>query len=132
MLNKIILAGRLCRDPEIRTTTTGTRVASFTLAVDRDVKSGGDSVDYIDIVAWRNTADFVEKYFSKGLLINVVGRLQMRNWTDKNGNRRTTAEVIAESVYFAERKQDTEKILQDKAKTLEFEDIYDVDGELPF
>ena len=125
MLNKVILAGRLTRDPETRTTTTGTKVTSFTLAVDRDYKNGGDTVDYIDIVAWRTTADFAEQYFKKGMLVNVVGRLQMRQWTDKNNNKRTTAEVVAESVYFAERKQD-------KPKDAEFDEIYDMDGELPF
>lgn len=108
MLNQITLMGRLTRDPELRRTQTGTAVASFTLAVDRDFSSrdGGDrQTDFIDIVAWRNTAEFVSKYFFKGQLAAVSGRLQIREWTDKEGGKRRSAEVVADNVYFAESKK---------------------------
>ena len=103
MLNHITIMGRLTRDPELRRTGTGTAVASFTLAVDRDFASrdGGErETDLIDCVAWRQTGEFVSKYFAKGRMAVVSGRLQIRNWTDKEGNKRRTAEVIAENVYF--------------------------------
>jgi len=109
MLNKIILMGRLTRDPELRHTQQGTSVASFTLAVDRDFKGrdGGErATDFIDIVAWRATADFVSKYFTKGRMAVVEGRLQIRDWTDKDGNKRRTAEVVADQVYFGDSKRD--------------------------
>ena len=109
MLNKIILMGRLTRDPELRRTGSGTAVTSFSLAVDRDFKSqGGDKeTDFIDIVAWRNTAEFVSKYFTKGRMAVVEGRLQMRNWTDRDGNKRVSAEVVADNVYFGDSKRDS-------------------------
>lgn len=103
MLNKIVIMGRLTRDPELRQTGSGTSVASFTLAVDRDYsgRDGGEKeTDFIDVVAWRHTAEFVDKYFSKGDMAAVVGRLQIRSWTDKDGNKRRSAEVVADSVYF--------------------------------
>ena len=103
MLNKIFLMGRLARDPELRRTQTGTPVASFRLAVDRDFKdkaTGERATDWIDVVAWRQTAEFVSRYFTKGRMAVVEGRLQMRDWTDKDGNKRTTAEVVADNVYF--------------------------------
>jgi len=109
MLNRIILMGRLTRDPELRHTQSGAAVASFTLAVDRDFKSrdGGDrATDFIDIVAWRNTAEFVSKYFAKGRMAVVEGRLQIRDWTDRDGGKRRTAEVIADNVYFGDSKRD--------------------------
>ena len=109
MLNHITIMGRLTRDPELRRTGSGTPVASFTLAVDRDfgkTESGEKETDFIDCVAWRNTAEFVEKYFSKGRMAVVAGRLQIRNWTDKEGNKRRTAEVIADQVYFADSKKE--------------------------
>ena len=109
MLNRIILMGRLTRDPELRHTQTGTAVASFSLAVDRDFKSresGEKATDFIDIVAWRNTAEFVSKYFTKGRMAVVEGRLQMRDWTDKDGNKRRSAEVVADNVYFGDSKRD--------------------------
>ena len=109
MLNHISLMGRLTRDVELRRTGSGIPVASFTLAVDRDSpnkQTGEKEVDFIDIVAWRSTAEFVEKYFSKGRMAVVSGRLQIRNWTDKDGNKRRTAEVIADSVYFGDSKKD--------------------------
>lgn len=109
MLNHITLMGRLTRDVELRRTGSGVPVASFTIAVDRDFadkQSGEKETDFIDIVAWRSTADFVAKYFGKGRMAVVSGRLQIRNWTDKDGNKRRTAEVIAESVYFGDSKKD--------------------------
>ena len=110
MLNKIILMGRLVRDPELRHTGNGTAVASFSLAVDRDFKSqsGERETDFIDIVAWRSTAEFVSKYFSKGRMAVVSGRLQIRPWEDKDGNKRRSAEVVADNVYFGDSKRDTE------------------------
>lgn len=106
MLNKILLMGRLTRDPELRRTQSGTAVASFALAVDRDFKpkDGEKETDFIDIVAWRNTAEFINKYFSKGRMAVVEGRLQIRDWNDKDGNKRRSAEVIADNVYFADSK----------------------------
>ena len=107
MLNKIILMGRLTRDPELRHTQSGTAVAGFSLAVDRDFKSDGGEreTDFIDIVAWRATAEFVSKYFIKGRMAVVEGRLQIRDWTDKENNRRRSAEVVAENVYFGDSKK---------------------------
>ena len=109
MLNRIIIMGRLARDPELRHTQTGTPVATFRLAVDRDFKdknTGERVTDWIDVVAWRNTGEFVSRYFTKGRLAVVEGRLQMREWTDKEGNRRTTAEVVADNVYFGDSRRD--------------------------
>ena len=109
MLNKIILMGRLTRDPELRRTNSGTAVASFNIAVDRDFKSqsGEKETDFIDIVAWRNTAEFVSKYFTKGRTAVVEGRLQIRDWTDKDGGKRRSAEVIADNVYFGDSKKES-------------------------
>ena len=109
MLNHIVLMGRLTRDPELRRTANGVAVASFTLAVDRDFAAAGaeKETDFIDIVAWRNTAEFVSKYFTKGRMAVVCGRLQIRNWNDKEGNKRRSAEVIAENVYFGDSKRDS-------------------------
>ena len=107
MLNHITLMGRLTRDPELRYTPSGTAVASFALAVDRDFasKDGGErQTDFIDIVAWRQTGEFVSKYFTKGSMAVVSGRLQIREWQDKEGNKRRTAEVVADNVYFGEGK----------------------------
>ncbi len=110
MLNHIVLMGRLTRDPELRRTGTGTPVAAFTLAVDRDFGSnretGERETDFIDIVAWRGTAEFVSKYFAKGRMAVVSGRLQIRNWNDKDGNKRRSAEVVADNVYFGDSKRD--------------------------
>ncbi len=111
MLNKIIIMGRLGRDPELRRTQSGTSVASFSLAVDRDFKdkSSGERVtDWIDVVAWRQTAEFVSRYFTKGCMAVVEGRLQMRDWTDKDGGKRRSAEVVADNVYFGDSKKDGE------------------------
>lgn len=109
MLNHIDLMGRLTRDPELRRTGSGTPVASFTIAVDRDFsnkESGEKETDFIDIVAWRSTAEFVSKYFTKGRMAVVSGRLQIRPWTDNDGNKRRNAEVVADNVYFGDSKKD--------------------------
>ena len=111
MLNHIVIMGRLTRDPELRRTGSGVAVTSFTVAVDRDFggKEGGErETDFIDCVAWRQTGEFVSKYFTKGRMAVVSGRLQIRNWTDKEGNKRRTAEVIADNVYFGDSKRDGE------------------------
>ena len=109
MLNHIVVMGRLVRDPELRRTGSGVAVASFCLACDRDYnpKDGGEKeTDFIDVTVWRGTAEFVSKYFSKGQMAVVSGRLQIRNYTDKDGNKRRAAEIVADSVYFGEsRKQ---------------------------
>ena len=108
MLNHITIMGRLTRDPELRRTGSGIAVASFTVAVDRDFsgRDGGEKeTDFIDCVAWRQTGEFVSKYFTKGSMIVVSGRLQIRNWNDKDGNKRRTAEVVADNVYFGESKR---------------------------
>ena len=107
MLNHIVIMGRLARDPELRHTQAGTPVASFRLAVDRDFKdksTGERATDWIDCVAWRSTGEFVSKYFTKGRMAVVEGRLQMREWKDKEDNKRITAEVVADSVYFGDSK----------------------------
>lgn len=111
MLNHITLMGRLTRDPELRRTQSGTAVTSFTLAVDRDFKSqfGEKETDFIDIVVWRSTAEFVSKYFTKGRMAVVEGRIQIRDWTDKDGGKRKSAEILANSVYFGDSKQDNQK-----------------------
>ena len=152
MLNKIVLMGRLTRDPELRTTQSGTAVASFSLAVERDFARMGEErqTDFIDIVAWEKRADFVNKYFRKGQLVAVAGRLQTRKWEDKEGKPRIAYEVIADEVHFAERKQDSGygapsapsapagASRQDDAPPLNldtpstFAELDDDDGELPF
>jgi len=109
MLNHIVLMGRLTRDPELRHTQSGTPVASFSLAVERDFKdknSGEKVTDFFDIVAWRSTGEFVSRYFTKGRMMVVEGRLQNRRWEDRDGNRRTSIEVIADSCYFGDSKRD--------------------------
>ena len=141
MLNKIIIMGRLTRDPELRRTGSGTAVTSFSLACDRDFKSqsGEKETDFIDVVAWKNTAEFVSKYFSKGRMAVVDGRLQIRDWTDKAGNKRTTAEVVADNVYFADSKRsesnDNQKenfnALSGRVSD-DFVPASEEDGELPF
>ncbi len=108
MLNHIVIMGRLTRDPELRTTTSNINVASFTVAVDRDYgnrDSGEKQTDFINCVAWRSTADFMKKYFFKGSMVVVSGRLQIRDYTDRDGNKRTAAEVVADNVYFGESKR---------------------------
>ena len=111
MLNHIVIMGRLTRDPELRRTGSGVAVASFSLAVDRDFapKDGGErETDFIDCVAWQRTGEFVSKYFTKGRMAVVSGRLQIRSWTDKDGNKRRSAEVVADNVYFGDSKRDND------------------------
>lgn len=141
MLNRIVLMGRLTRDPELRHTQSGTAVASFTLAVDRDLKNketGERATDFIDIVAWRNTAEFAAKYFAKGRMAVVEGRLQMRGWTDKEGNKRVAAEVVADSIYFGDTKKDGANTAPAASNYgaapagAQFAELADDDDELPF
>ena len=111
MLNHITIMGRLVRDPELRRTGSGVAVASFSVAVDRDFgrnENGEKETDFIDCVAWRTTAEFVSKYATKGRMVVVSGRLQIRSWTDKDGNKRRTAEVVADNVYFGDSRRDNE------------------------
>ena len=140
MLNRIILMGRLTRDPELRRTQNGTAVTSFSIAVDRDFKNkdtGEKSTDFIDIVAWRQTAEFVCDYFSKGRMAVVEGRLQIRDWTDKDGNKRRSAEVLADNIYFGDSKRYGDAVGGSytggqTAQSGEFREIDEDDGELPF
>ena len=141
MLNKIILMGRLCTNPELRRTGSGTAVTSFSLACDRDFKSqsGDKETDFIEVVAWKKTAEFVSKYFSKGRMAVVEGRLQIRDWTDKAGNKRTTAEVVADNVYFADSKRSESNDNQKEnfnalsgRLSYDFVPISEEDGEIPF
>ena len=130
--------GRLTRDPDLRRTGSGTAVASFTLAVDRDFKSqsGEKETDFIDIVAWRATAEFVSKYFTKGRMAVVEGRLQLRDWVDKQGNKRRSAEVVADNVYFGDSKKDVPNSGTSAPTPVDaHSDLAEVDaedGELPF
>lgn len=145
MLNKIFLMGRLVVDPELRYTPTNTPVTTFRIAVDRDFKdkeTGERKADFISVVAWRTTAEFVSRNFSKGRMIVVVGSLQIRNWTDKDGNKRISAEVVADNVYFADSKREgatTEAFSAPSSSYAPpqdalggFEEISEDDGELPF
>lgn len=130
MLNKVIVMGRLVRDPELRRTNSGTAVASFTIACNRDFKSDGGEreADFIECVAWRNTAEFVSKYFAKGRMAVVSGRLQTRNWTDKEGNKRKATEIVAERVYFCDSKR--EELQSYAAPQESFAELPD-DGDIP-
>ena len=149
MLNKIFIMGRLTRDPELRRTQSGTPVTSFSLAVDRDFKSqsGEKETDFIDIVAWRSTAEFVSKYFTKGSMAVVSGRLQIRDWTDRDGGKRRNAEVVVDNIYFGESKRreggemrsDSRPAYQSSNEGVSpgmgasaFSELGDDDGELPF
>ena len=148
MLNHIVLMGRLTRDPELRYTQSQTPVASFSLAVDRDFggRDGSErQTDFIDIVAWRSTAEFVSKYFTKGSMAVVSGRLQIRDWTDRDGNKRRSAEIVADNVYFGESKRsrddngggnfrtsDSYQSFDSAPAASAFSDLSDTDGELPF
>ena len=141
MLNRIILMGRLTSDPTLRHTQQGTAVASFTLAVDRDRSAQGEEkkTDFIDIVAWRNTAEFVSKYFAKGRMAVVEGRLQIRDWTDRDGGKRRSAEVVADNVYFADSKKadPLEQFAAAHPETVadsgaQFAELADDDDNLPF
>ena len=137
MLNHITIMGRMVRDPELRRTGTGVAVTSFTLAVDRDYsgKDGGEKeTDFIDCVAWRNTGEFVSKYFAKGSMAVVSGRLQIRNYTDKDGNKRKAAEIIADNVYFGDSKSGSTAGNTDPfaAPVQNFANLDIPDYELPF
>ncbi len=152
MLNHIVVMGRLTRDPELRYTQSQIPVASFRVAVDRDFqpKDGGEKqTDFIDVVAWRQTGEFVSKYFTKGSMAIVSGRLQMRDWTDKEGNKRTSSEIVADNVYFGETKRregdapprgdyrpsapaPSQRESAPKGGSSAFEELDDGDGELPF
>ena len=141
MLNKIVLQGRLSKNPELRHTQGGNPVVSFRLAVDRDFKdkqTGEKAIDWIDVVAWRNTAEFVSRYFTKGRMAVVEGRLQMRDWTDKDGNKRTSAEVVADHIYFgdSQRSGDPSNTSGDygapEPQQDDFSELADDDGKLPF
>lgn len=136
MLNKVVIMGRFTKDPELRRTGSGTAVTSFSLACDRDFKSksGDKETDFIEVVAWKNTAEFVSKYFSKGRMAVVEGRLQIRDWTDKAGNKRITAEIVADNVYFADSKRDSDSAYnaREYEKNPDFAEIIEDDGEIPF
>ena len=133
MLNHIVLMGRLTRDPELRRTQSGIAVASFTLAVDQDYKSqnGERGVDFINIVAWRGTAEFAEKYFAKGQMAVISGRLSTRNYEDKNGNKRTAYEVVASNIYFCGSKSNAGNSETDAAPQT-FDPLMDDDSDIPF
>ena len=136
MLNHINIMGRLTKDPELRRTGNGVAVVSFTIACDRDFsgKSSEKETDFIEVTAWRNTAEFVSKYFTKGRMAVVSGRLQIRKWKDKDGNDRKTAEVVADNVYFGDSKSSSN--VQDFVPSTEpLQDYAVVDGDddsLPF
>ena len=144
MLNHITIMGRLTRDPELRRTASGVAVASFTVAVERDMKpkEGERETDFIDCVAWRQTGEFVSKYFTRGRMAVVSGRLQIRNWTDKDGNKRRSAEVLADSVYFGDSKKedangcgydsDYSDLQQSPTPDSDFAVMDDDDAKLPF
>ena len=145
MLNRIVIMGRLTREPELRRTGSGVAVTSFTVAVDRDFapKDGGErETDFIDCVAWRGTGEFVDKYFSKGSMAVVAGRLQIRQWTDKEGNKRHSAEIVADNVYFGDSKRKSESGGNEQIASSvndynytpqqEFTEIDDDDSQLPY
>ncbi|MGM9650387.1 MAG: single-stranded DNA-binding protein [Faecousia sp.] len=134
MLNHITLMGRLTRDPELRFTPQNTPVASFSLAVERDYQPGGSErqTDFIDCVAWRKTAEFVSKHFQKGSMAVVSGRLQIRDWTDRDGGKRRSAEVAVDNIYFAERKPTPSAVDVDVSTTTYTELAEGEGGELPF
>lgn len=151
MLNKIFIMGRLTRDPELRRTQNGTAVAGFALAVDRDYKNadGTKDTDFIEVVAWRSSAEFVSKYFAKGRMAIVEGRLQIRDWQDKDGNKRRNAEVVADNVYFGDSKKEGDssggsyggssggykaagKAVDVEPEAGDFAEVEDEDSDLPF
>lgn len=133
ILNHIVIMGRLTRAPELRYTKTQLPVCSFTLAVDRDYKSGEEKkTDFIDCSAWRKTAEFVNTYFTKGTMAVVSGRLQFNDWTDRDGAKRRSAEVLVENIYFGESKREAINEDSDPASGTEYSVLQDADGELPF
>ena len=143
MMNRVCLMGRLTKDPELKQTQNNVSVATFSLAVDRNYQADKDNkqTDFINIVAWRHTAEFVGKYFTKGQLVAVEGSIQTRSYQDKDGNNRTVFEVVADQVYFAEKKQNGENKSQSESSAKDsfqvgdlgdFEEFDSDDGELPF
>lgn len=138
MLNHIVCAGRLVRDPDLKTTQSGVSVCNFAIACDRDFAdkaTGERECDFIDVVTWRGTADFVSRNFSKGRMIVVSGRLQTRKWTDKDGNKRTACEIQADNVYFGDSKPNgaqTEKPDPSSPPAGDFSELTGADGDLPF
>ena len=145
MLNHITIMGRLTRDPELRRTGSGVAVTSFTIACDRDITNkdtGTRDVDFVDCVAWRGSAEFVNKYFQKGSMAIIAGRLQIRDWTDKDGNKRRSAEIVAENVYFGDAKKSADQVVVPIAPTelggvhippaQDFTVLDDNDAQLPF
>ena len=139
-LNHITIMGRLVADPEIRRTNSGVAVTSFTIACDRDFGNNGEKeTDFVEIVCWRNTAEFVRKYFSKGRMAVVSGRLQIRSWNDKDGNKRKNAEIVADNVYFGDSKSDTQNqnsgyvgFVKAENVPSSFAPIEEDDAQLPF
>lgn len=134
MLNHITIMGRLVKDPEIRTTQSGVSVCGFTVAVDRDFSGKGEEklTDFFDCTAWRGTADFVGKYFSKGRMIVVDGSLQNDKWTDKDGNNRVSAKIVANNIYFGDSKLNDNATQTAESVVAKFAEINEADGELPF
>ncbi len=140
MLNKIVIMGRCTKDPELRTTQSGTSVCTVNVAVDRDYARDGasDKTDFFTVVAWRQTGEFLSKYFNRGSQIVVVGAMQSRKWEDKNGNKRTDWEINAEHIYFGGSKKDNDNSYQSptgnpNVSAADFEDLEDdAGGELPF
>jgi len=128
MLNYIVLQGRLTKDPELRSTQSGTAVCTFTLAVDRDFQSVGNTVDFINCVAWKSTAEFISKWFTKGKQMIVNGRLESRQYDDKDGNKHTVWEVTVANAYFCERKSEPKA----DTSTTTFTELSGDDGDLPF
>lgn len=134
MLNKVFMQGRLVADPELRHTPNGVAVASFRIAVDRDFKdkSGERQADFVNVIAWRATAEFVSKFFSKGRMAIVEGKLQSRNYEDKDGNKRYALEVVADNIYFGDSKRDQEPEKEPECQPPQFAEYQDDDGDLPF
>ena len=134
MLNKVFMQGRLVADPELRHTPSGVAGASFRIAVDRDFKdkSGERQADFVNVIAWRATGEFVSKFFSKGRMAIVEGKLQSRNYEDKDGNKRYTLEVVADNVYFGDSKKDQEPEKEPEFHPPQFTEYQDDDGDLPF
>lgn len=133
MLNKVIIMGRFVRDPEMKTTPSGVPVVSFSLACERDVKNkqtGERETDFIDVTAWRSTAEFISKFFSKGRMAVVVGSIQTRSWMDREGNKRHSTEVLADSIYFGDSKKDVDNF--DALCKSGFVEVKDNDDTLPF
>lgn len=134
MLNKVFMQGRLVADPELRHTPNGVAVASFRIAIDRDFKdkSGERQADFVNVIAWRADAEFVSKFFSKGRMAIVEGKLQSRNYEDKDGNKRYALEVVADNIYFGDSKRDQEPEKEPEYQPPQLTDYQDDDGELPF